>query len=400
MIDVDIQPNETFEKYRRRIYDMKASGEMSADWNTIAVLFYDKFGVLRDESTWRKECKRYLKQSDKGSFGGSNKNDESLENMLFEFKKERIKMSDERVQINAYMRKMSREDTLLEIATMYAKEMSTKKLLDDVKPIITNSNDEGIIMLSDWHYGIEINNVFNVYSPEICKERVNKLLSKINYFYTEHPVKRLYVVNLGDLCSGRIHNTIRIQNRYDVITQCMDVCEILAEFLVQLQSIAPVTYTDCFDNHSRIEANKSDSLELESMTRLIPWYLKQRLDKYPRISFAPSTFNGDIIQLEILGGKYKVAGVHGHKDKINKIVENLTLVTSTKYDLILTAHYHHFEAKEQNETLVISNGTLMGVDDFAYDLRRTSFATQNLILVSEESPAKYIYRVPLNTNKH
>ena len=35
------------------------------------------------------------------------------------------------------------------------------------------------------------------------------------------------------------------------------------------------------------------------------------------------------------------------------------------YDLILTAHMHHFSSEEQNETMRISNGSLMGTGDCA-----------------------------------
>ena len=50
----------------------------------------------------------------------------------------------------------------------------------------------------------------------------------------KNDVNKLHVVNLSDLISGYIHLTLRLQNRYDVITQVMDIAEILAEFLNNL----------------------------------------------------------------------------------------------------------------------------------------------------------------------
>ena len=50
--------------------------------------------------------------------------------MILDFKKERVKISDERTQNNAYIRRLAREDTIIEIAKSTAKEMSSKKILD------------------------------------------------------------------------------------------------------------------------------------------------------------------------------------------------------------------------------------------------------------------------------
>ena len=107
-------------------------------------------------------------------------------------------------------------------------------------------------------------------------------------------------------------------------------------------------------------------------------------------------YSDDIITFDVMGGKYRVAGVHGHKDRPNKVIDNLTLMTKTHYDLILSAHLHHFSCDEKNETLHISNGSLMGVDSYAKDLRLSSRASQNLIFVTEDSVVDYIHRVILN----
>ena len=71
-------------------------------------------------------------------------------------------------------------------------------------------------------------------------------------------------------------------------------------------------------------------------------------------------------------------------------------MTHEHYDLVLTAHLHHFSADEQNETLVVSNGSLMGTDTYAANLRLSSKASQNLIIVTDDSVAEAIYRIVLN----
>ena len=61
--------------------------------------------------------------------------------------------------------------------------------------------------------------------------------------------------------------------------------------------------------------------------------------------------------------------------------------------ILLTAHRHHFSADESNECLVVSNGSLMGTDSYAANLRLSSKPTQNLIIVSEDNVAQSIYRI-------
>lgn len=391
-----VKPDETFEQYKQRIYRGKSNGLIDLTWQQISNLFAENFGIIKNESTWRKECKSlYPTVVEEVAKNKPNVADKDLAEFLLEFKKERVKLSDERTQNNAYVRKMAREETLIEIAKIVVENMSGKKMLKEYVPhsFIIPSQREAIVQISDWHYGIEFTTFVNKFNPDVCVERVSQLLNECKEYFERNPVNKIYVVNLGDLISGRIHNTIRLSSRYDVITQCIHVAELVAEFLNELSSIAPVEYYDCFDNHSRLEPNKADSLDLESLVRIIPWYLRNRFEGNANISIERNIVNGDIIAFPVMNDKWTVGGVHGHKDKPNKVVENLTLFTKVKFDMILTAHLHHFSADERNETLVISNGSLMGTDKYAEDLRLSALPSQNIILINENRVMEDLHRV-------
>ena len=311
-----------------------------------------------------------------------------------ELQKERIKISDERVQTNAYIRQLAREETIKEIASKCAQEMNSKKLLETQKNerVYFGEGNSAIVCLSDWHYGIDIKNYWNVYNPDIAKERVAKLRDEVRVYCLANGVKDLHVVNLSDLICGRIHLGLRLESRFDVITQVMQVSEILAELLNDWATDFEIHYYDCLDNHSRLEPNKKDAMDLESLARIIPWYLSERVGKF--VNIHQNNFGDDIITFETKG--YKILGVHGDKDKPNVVVKNLTCMTHEHYDLVLTAHLHHFSADEQNETLVVSNGSLMGTDTYSANLRLSSKASQNLIIVTDDSVAEAIYRIVLN----
>ena len=387
---------ETFEEYRLRVYKLKQLGECKLKWEDIALMFGETFGVFKDESKWRKEAKEILISNVENVTSEEESLKEDLKELILEYKKERVKLSDERAQNNAYIRGISREETIKEIALKAAQEMSSKKLLitNFKYPHTTNEKCEGILQLSDWHYGIDVDTYWNVFNPEVCKKRVNKLLIETLEFCQQFGVSRMHVVNLSDLICGRIHYTLRLQSRIDVITQTMEVSEILSEFITELTSNGIfVEYYDCLDNHSRLEPDKSASLNLESLARITPWYLKERLKENPNVRINANYYDEDIIDFEVMG--YKVGGVHGHKDKPGRVVEGLTLMTKQNYDLILTSHLHHFNSDERNEVVVVSNGSLMGTDTYAKDLRLSSKPSQNLILVSNKSVIDYIHRVVL-----
>ena len=386
---LDVLPGETFEQYRHRLYNLKFENKIQVTWTDLAELFFSAFGIQRDESKWRKEAHAIMEDADVVSSDREKQSD-----ILLEIKKERVKLSDERVQNNAYIRRLAREDTLVEIAHILADSMNSKKLLPEYKGYIKDSYAEAIIQISDWHYGLEINNHWNKFNPEICKRRVAELMDEALKFCDTYNVGTIHLVNLSDLIAGRIHQSIRYQSRFDAMTQILDVSEIVAEMIAMFISRGIfVNYYDCLDNHSRLEPIKTDSLDLESLARIVPHYLRARFDKSDMVEIRHNEFSDDIITFEVWNGGYKVAGVHGHKDKPGKVVENLTLMTKRHYDLILTAHLHHFSCDEQNETLIISNGSLMGTDDYAKDLRLTSRPSQNIILVTEDSVADLIHRV-------
>ena len=318
---------------------------------------------------------------------------DQYEDKLLELKKERVKISDERTQNNAYIRRLAREDTIKEIALAYAEKMTSKKFLDIPKAIKDTSNRDAILCISDWHYGIEVENALNSYNPEICRERVTKLVVKTLQHCRAYGIKHINLLNLGDLIAGRIHLTLRLESRFDVVTQIMDVSEILAEMIAALSSELKVDYYSCIDNHSRLEPNKTDSLELETLARITDWYLKTRLIANPNVEFKNNIFGPEIITLNCRG--HNIAAVHGDTDSPTAASTSIARLTRDTYDLVLMAHRHHFAADELNETLVVSNSSLMGTDQYAFRLRLSAQPSQNLIIVSNDNVTEAIHRIAL-----
>lgn len=384
-----LREGESVFDYKLRCYKEKKLTSIS--WSKLALIMNNQLGTNHWESYYRKEAK---KLKDQAIFNDEDNLSNDLKDVVRQIKKERYKLAEERTQNNAYIRKLSREETIKDIAHDLVQNISTKKFLEPVPTEFPDvvTNKAGILMLSDWHYGIDIKNYFNTYNPDICRQRVATLRDQVIEKGLENNISKLYVVNLSDLISGRIHLTTRLENREDVISQIIAVSEILAEFLSSLSAYFDIVYTDVLDNHSRLEPSKKDSLELETLVRIIPWYLKERLSDY-RVTFVDNDFSDDIASFKVFD--FNIVAVHGHKDRPNKIIENLSAMTRRRNDLVLCAHYHHFSCDESHETLRISNGSLMGTDTYAQDLRLTNKPSQTLIISTPDNVTHCIYKINL-----
>lgn len=409
METLDLKMCETEIEYRRRCYIYKFQNP-SLTWAKLAQKMNEELGASHEPRSYSRQYDAWISgrvtklgdlpqellspQNDTDNCDSSYSTEylDNLNTVLREIKKERVRLADERTQNQFYVRKMAREETLVQMAREVAQTMSGKKQLATMyRPLTSKSNRVGIVCLSDWHYGMDVENYFNIYNPGVCVNRVIRLRDEVISKGKELGIRKLYVVNMSDLISGRIHSTIRLENRFDVVTQIMNVSEIVAEFLSDLSEHFEIEYRDCLDNHSRLEPNKKESLELESLARIIPWYLEERLKDNRRVKILYNTFADDIISFKVFD--FNVVAVHGHKDSPAKIVQNMVAATRQRNDLILSAHFHHFGADEENECIRVSNGTLMGVDTHSQDLRLTSKPSQNLIVANKDNVTEFICRI-------
>ena len=414
--------NESEMEYINRICTIKS--DLNMTWKEISELFKDTLGMYYSPSYYSKNFKAGNFETPVASVTSTatlesacdgfcetcdelpeclaewsdelSSKDTYIKDQLHKLALRKVEVSDLVTQNNAYIRRLSREQTIKDIAHNFAQTMSEKKILD--APWIGGnwsdcSDVEGVLLLSDWHYGMVCDNPWNKFDPDICKERVNKLLSKTIQIIKKNNVSHLHVLDLADLIAGRIHTQIRIESRFDVITQTMQVAEILAEFLNDLSYHCGISFYSCLDNHSRLEPNKKESMDLESLARLIPWYLTERLKDNDCVEICSNTYGADIITCKIAG--HNIIGVHGDNDQPRTALERLSLMTHEHYDMLCTAHFHHFSCDENHQTIIVSNSSLMGVDRYAEKLRLTSDPSQTFIVATPENVCECIYRIVL-----
>ena len=388
-IDYKRLDEETEDDYTLRICALKEIKHLY--WDEVAQIINRTLDQNYTESRYRKMYSAYTKgKADAVKEEEIPEISEYMQQKI-ELQKERIKISDERVQTNAYIRQLAREETIKEIASKCAQEMNSKKLLEAPKELYISGKNAAILQLSDIHYGLVVDNYWNKYNPDIAKNKISQLRDKVIQYCEFNDVSDLYITELGDAIAGRIHETIKYQSRFDVITQIMQISEIIAEMITDLSKHFKIQYYCCLDNHSRLEPNKKAALDLESLARIIPWYLKERVGAFIEIN--DNKYGEDIITFKCKG--FNIAGCHGDKDSPIKVVDNLSMMTRENFDMVLTAHLHHFSADEKNQILVISNPSILSTDDYSKNLRLSSKSAQNLIIVSDENVMECLYRIVL-----
>ena len=298
-----------------------------------------------------------------------------------ELKKEKVKLTDLKSQVNKQIRELARKESLSELLEDKLKQldMQPKMINDSYKQRVT-SNRDMVCLISDIHYGIKTTNAISPYDSDVCKQKMDYLINKTIAFSLENDVDKLYLMILGDEISGLIHNTTRLEQREDVVSQVIEVSELLYESIVKLAKNLPFVVVGLAQgNHSRVMADKKDSLEQENFTRLIKEFLKLRLANISNVLLLENKFDESIIELNIRG--YNVIGLHGQNDRLNNL-SRLIEMFDKKIDYICLGHYHQSKEFENNKTEVIVNGCFSG-DDYSKRLRLYNKPIQKLLLFDD-----------------
>lgn len=298
--------------------------------------------------------------------------------------KERMKLRDERTSLNRTLRNESRldrfVDTIKEVADLY------KELPPVISPTI-NLNIEGseaVYGLADLHLGPVIENYVNSYNYDEAVARLQKIAEDVIYYCRLNNVHTLHFINLGDLISGIIHPTIRLEQEYDVIEQVIRVSELVAEFLNVLQAAAPtITYRTVVDNHARVMPDKNQHIELENLNRIIDVFVEERL-KNTNIKFIKDNLDIGLGRIILTNGK-KLFFMHGHQDRKSTVVQDLVGLTHEFPDYILMAHYHNSAEHTFQGAKLFITGSVIGTDNYAFSKRLFGKPEQKLLIFDSRS---------------
>lgn len=376
--------NESTARYIWRMYKNKSEHGLTN--RAVADIINNELDSNYQESYFRGIYKYYNIGFEEAITANDDDIMSEIEEKMIELKKETIKLQDQRRELNKQIRHNARYEHLIDTI----KESVNN--LNEVAPLIVNQNKENfntgyrkeaVLILSDWHIGVVNDNAWNKFNLEIAKDRIDKLLNKTIQYCRLHEVNTIHVELLGDLVNGFIHIGNRIENEEDVISQTMRVSEMLSQFVGTLsESIPKVKVYRSTGNHGRCSANLKESIEVENFERIIPWFMQTRLSGQANIEFIENEIDDNIIVMEFLNET--IYAVHGHLDKPNSVVNDLSKMLKNFPTEIHLGHYHSFKEHDDSDITVTVNGTLSGVDNFAKKIRKVGSPMQTLCIYNEE----------------
>ena len=405
LFDTKRKGKENEYQYLWRIGQAKDSGQLDLEWNDIANLMNVEFGdpdKPYSEAAWRKPYQYAKKFFEAGVFNGlsEDKYFRELQIQKDSVYKEKRKLYDQRREYNKLLTSDARAEHLCDELVKVANRLNNEKpIVFEEQWFKPNIHREAVLCWADWHYGMVTDNIWNTYNTDICRKRVKKLVEITKEFIKLNHVNVLTILTLGDFAHGSIHTTCRVQSEEETCDQLMHVSELMAEAINELSSIVNcIKVYSCYGNHMRTIQSKDESIHSDNMEKIIPWWLKQRLQNNTKVEIIESEYK-EFTRVNVLGSH--ICAVHGDLEKdFKKIGVTINTIFSKKFgetiDYTISADKHHIEEFEQMGIKSVLVPCLCGTDDHANNGRLYSDAGQTLIIFNDVYGRESTYHIPLN----
>ena len=399
-----------FEYHKRLIYG-KLKDKTLADYD-YAELSEPAYGKQYTADETRKRMYGSLKTLEiLDDLSISNITDEAIlseiDSKKLDLQKEKQRFFDQRREFNKLVNEEGRwehlESMLSESASKLTESVGIIMREPDYKPVEFSDN-EAVLVLGDWHYGMVTDNLFNEFNVDICKMRVRSLLEMSIDRLVLHKVKTLRIILLGDFIHGGIHVSTRVASEELVCDQLMQVSEIIAQFILSISKVVDETFVyGTYGNHARIIQNKKDNIHNDNMERIIPWWLEQRIT-------AEEAARGESLNITIDRSNwhefvcfdsngFTFCAAHGDLDTTRTAPKTLGTLFSKMcgkdIDYIILGDKHHEEAFEELGIESFLCGSLCGTDEYANIKRLYSDPSQLLLIVSSIDGVDARYKLKL-----
>ena len=337
------------------------------------------------EAKWRRPIEHYLEITsyleEENPTGVNQDVLQEIEYQKLELEKEKIKMRDQRREFRAIIRRQARLESLED----YLKEVTEKfepiKLDDIEKNKKDKSDKEMIVMLSDWHIGMQIDNQFNKFNIEVAKERIGKLRERMMEKVEQDDIGTVHIAQLGDLVNGSIHISTRIANEEDIIQQIIITANLLQEFVKPLiDKGINVEYYNIIGNHGRVSPSKMETAGIDENFEKLLFTMMTTYYRECENFHAHDSKDG-LITAKIKNLDFCFA--HGDFDKGTGVIAKLPQLFGYVFDYVLTGHLHRESIMDYGKTTHITNSALCGSDDYAMQLRLSSKPSQKILVLDD-----------------
>lgn len=394
-----MKQNETYLDYVIRITRLTQDGLLPIEEWGKKIIGEDLYG-----QTNLKRClkffTRYLDKLEENKYNNiknSNLSKDDLEKIIQakdELIKERKKIQTVNIEYNANQRAEARSELFYEKIIDSINNLPKIKFSNNLDIDNQLMKNVGVLCISDAHNGVEINmdSLFgekvNVYSPDILKARLNKLLNDLeNSFYDEIEYDKLIVFDLGDAIQNYLRLSDIAKVKTGVVESTIQYAEMISNFLNELSNRLqiPIEYFCLGGNHSEMRLlNGKRNFDEENLGKIIREFIYLRLknnknikvNEYSEFAFT-SLFGTNILAIH---GDYS-------QDAFNEISywENYHNIS---IDILLMGHFHHKEEISVSygnlgDKEVIKVPSLIGIDAYSKKRRKMARAGAKFMIFNE-----------------
>ena len=395
---IEFKPGqENEEQYIYRICSMKQ--ENGWTWEYVANILNNALGHNYGESAYRKKVQSFNKimNGNEKSFFNDDEYLKEIQRQTDELYKAKKQFQDQRREYNKLLASDARAEHLTEKLIEAANNLNSSKFLNNISAISSSAKNEAVLVLTDWHYGMFTENIWNKYNIDVCIERVNTLSTKAKEYLKMNNISKIHIVLLGDFIHGAIHTSARVASEENTCDQLMDVSEILAEFVNGISLCVNEVYVySTYGNHARTIQNKNDSIHSDNMEKVIPWWIEQRLKSNQKVHVVDNDLY-EFIYFNVLG--HDIVAVHGDLERFSKLGVDMHTLFSRKYGIdveyVFSGDKHHSEYIDSYGIDNVMVSSLCGTDDYANNKRLYANPGQTLCIFNEEDGKICTYNIKL-----
>lgn len=384
------QSDESDERFIWRMCQYKDSGLSDMSWNDVADIINRELGMddmPYSEAAFRKPYQQAKRFYDAGVFDNVS-DDEYLSEIRIqrqELEKERVRMRDERNELKRMLREEARKESFMEQIRRAISECDVKPLEHDEGKTfdgVTNGDNDLIVTLTDLHTGIQIDNFCNKFDSDVLKTRLNRYIDKIVEVQRRHGSENAFVI-VSEVISGLIHDSLRIESNQTVIEQFLTAVNYISDFLAELsRHFSCVNVFCCPGNHSRVVANKDNSIKGENLDNLVIPFLEAKLQNFDNVCCYRNEIEESVAMFNVRSNI--IMASHGDKDEPSSVVQKFTMMFGVKPSIVYLSHRHTNAMSTVYDTKVITSGCMSGSDNYCMDKRLRGKPEQVVSVITDD----------------
>lgn len=249
------------------------------------------------------------------------------------------------------------------------------------------SNNEMVVVISDWHIGALVHIINNDYDSTIAEDAIQGYLMDIMSYIRVYKPKSIKIVNLGDTIENAY---MRFNQSFDVEMNVSEqetkaiqfVTNFVRSVVALVDGSVSVCYTGIMGNHDRTSGNKKNNLYGDSFATVLNAMVQVMSEQIDNLHYIEPN---EIHRTALEANGSKLAFVHGDLNNLSSAncLAEISQFDGTHYDAVVGGHLHCAKIMEQNGW-VIQSGSLIGPTSYSDKLSKLASRSQEIIIIDQD----------------